>query len=458
MKVSYLINHFLIHKKKLLLIFLDFLFLLSSIFISHRILEYPKFGIIPSADFDTWIWFIGFAFVLQFVIFYIADLYLIPNTHTELLEQKTLILGLSLAVIFAGTAVFCYWTKFPLGRDVILLSLLLSWLGLLAERLSILQVFSPKHFALVKLINCAFLSQSQLAEELIKQNSFQNKYKAIFLSVNSVTELESLIKDQGIRIIVIDASSDLKSQNQLLINCLTKLKFEGIQVIALENFFEKITSRIPLLHIPGNWFLNSQVFNEISNQAILRSKRLFDIVLTLILSPLALLLIFISALIIRLTSKGAALYKQSRVGQGGKLFDVFKLRSMYVDAEKDGIQWTQENDTRITPFGKIIRATRIDELPQLWNILQGDMSFIGPRPERPEFVEKLKEDIPYYDLRHSIRPGLTGWAQINEPLATPSDALEKLEYDLFYIRNLSLWLEADIILKTIRVVLMRQGR
>jgi exopolysaccharide biosynthesis polyprenyl glycosylphosphotransferase len=329
---------------------------------------------------------------------------------------------------------------------------------LLAERLSILQVFSPKHFALVKLINCAFLSKSQLAEELIKQNSFQNKYKAIFLSVNSVTELESLIKDQGIRIIVIDASSDLKSQNQLLINCLTKLKFEGIQVIALENFFEKITSRIPLLHIPGNWFLNSQVFNEISNQAILRSKRLFDIVLTLILSPLALLLIFVSALIIRITSKGAALYKQSRVGQGGKLFDVFKLRSMYVDAEKDGIQWTQENDTRITPFGKIIRATRIDELPQLWNILQGDMSFIGPRPERPEFVEKLKEDIPYYDLRHSIRPGLTGWAQINEPLATPSDALEKLEYDLFYIRNLSLWLEADIILKTIRVVLMRQGR
>jgi len=187
-------------------------------------------------------------------------------------------------------------------------------------------------------------------------------------------------------------------------------------------------------------------------------KRLLDIALSLIGLVLTLPVSMITALAIKLDSAGPILYRQSRIGMNGEVYELLKFRSMRVDAELNGAVWAQENDPRVTRVGGILRKLRIDEIPQMWNVLKGEMSFIGPRPERPEFVCTLNEEVPYYSLRHSIKPGITGWAQINYPYgASRQDALEKLQYDLFYIKNLTIVLELDIILRTIGVVLFGKG-
>jgi lipopolysaccharide/colanic/teichoic acid biosynthesis glycosyltransferase len=167
----------------------------------------------------------------------------------------------------------------------------------------------------------------------------------------------------------------------------------------------------------------------------------------------------ITAVLIRLESSGGAIYKQVRTGKDGKDFTIFKFRSMRSDAEKNGAQWASQNDSRVTRIGNFIRKTRIDELPQLFNILRGTMSFIGPRPERPEFNRSLEKELSFYNLRHIVQPGLTGWAQVLYPYgASLEDAKEKLQYDLFYIKNYSLWMDISIVLKTITVVVFGRGR
>ncbi|MEK7075474.1 MAG: exopolysaccharide biosynthesis polyprenyl glycosylphosphotransferase, partial [Patescibacteria group bacterium] len=182
------------------------------------------------------------------------------------------------------------------------------------------------------------------------------------------------------------------------------------------------------------------------------AKRTIDFCLALFFNIVFLPLILIIALLIKSTSKGLIIFKQERVGLNNESFTLFKFRTMRPDAEKNGPQWASENDSRITPFGKILRRTHLDELPQLFNILKGDLSFVGPRPERPEFVEKLKEQIPYYEIRHIIKPGLTGWAQINYRYgASVKDAYEKLQYEIYYLKNRSLILDLLIILKTVRL-------
>ena len=183
-------------------------------------------------------------------------------------------------------------------------------------------------------------------------------------------------------------------------------------------------------------------------------KRVVDILFAAILGLVGLILLPILAIIIKLDSKGPLIYKQKRVGLTGKVFKVYKLRTMRQDAEKDGqAVWAKKGDARVTKVGKFIRKTRLDEIPQFWNILMGNMSFVGPRPERPEFVDQLKEEILFYNERHLVKPGLTGWAQINYPYgASVEDAREKLSYDLFYIKNQSLAMDISIILKTINTI------
>ena len=184
-----------------------------------------------------------------------------------------------------------------------------------------------------------------------------------------------------------------------------------------------------------------------------------DVISALALGIITLPFMPLIALFITLDSRGPVLYRQKRIGQNGKAFSVVKFRTMIPDAEAQGVQWTTAKDKRVTKFGNLLRKLRIDELPQLWNVLKGDMSFIGPRPERPEFVATLEKEIPHYHMRHLIKPGLTGWAQINQPLggASVEDSIEKLQYDLYYIRNRNLILDFDILMKTIRVVITRQG-
>jgi lipopolysaccharide/colanic/teichoic acid biosynthesis glycosyltransferase len=167
----------------------------------------------------------------------------------------------------------------------------------------------------------------------------------------------------------------------------------------------------------------------------------------------------IIALIVRRTSIGPAFYRQVRVGLNGQQYHLYKFRTMYIDAEKEGPRWTSVDDPRITRTGHFLRRTRLDELPQIYNVLLGQMSFIGPRPERPEFVAKLEQEIPYYDLRHLVKPGITGWAQVMYNYgASTEDAREKLQYDLFYIKNQSILLDSIILLKTLKTIMNAKGR
>ncbi len=241
---------------------------------------------------------------------------------------------------------------------------------------------------------------------------------------------------------------------------LLKARFSGLRIIDLSKFYEYTWRKIPVFHLGAAWFFLSDGFSLVANRFRLRVKRLTDIIFSAILILVSWPLLLITALLVKIDSLADnVIYQQIRTGKEGHIFTIYKFRSMRGDAEASGVQWAQKNDQRVTSVGKFIRLTRLDELPQLWNVLLGDMSFIGPRPERPEFNVELEKAIPYYNLRHMVRPGLTGWAQVLYPYgASVEDSKEKLQYDLFYIKNFSFLLDLQILLKTISVVLLGKGR
>ncbi|MFC0679112.1 TIGR03013 family XrtA/PEP-CTERM system glycosyltransferase [Lysobacter korlensis] len=231
----------------------------------------------------------------------------------------------------------------------------------------------------------------------------------------------------------------------------------GISICDLSTFFEREAGMVTLSVADPSWLAFSGGFE----QSIVRrlNKRFFDLLAAGSLLLMAWPAMLLVALAVKLESKGPVFYKQVRVGEKGRHFEVIKFRSMRVDAEKNGVaQWATKNDDRTTRVGRIIRATRLDELPQLFNVLRGDMSFVGPRPERPQFVEMLSKEVRYYNVRHCVKPGLTGWAQLRYPYgASVRDAEEKLTFDLFYIKNRGLIFDLMILLQTVEVVLFRRG-
>ncbi len=270
------------------------------------------------------------------------------------------------------------------------------------------------------------------------------------------TTLPALVGEYDVDEIVI-AVDDRKKNFPVdeIIEC----KLSGVRVIDLLTFFERQTGKIKLdiLHP------SSIILLDGFSHAVLRSfsKRAFDVVVSLLMLLAAAPVMLLTALGIVLESKGhgPVFYRQERVGRNGKAFDVVKFRSMRVDAERDGVaKWAHKNDPRVTFVGSFIRKTRIDELPQLINVLRGDMSFVGPRPERPQFVKELSAKIPYYAMRHRVNPGITGWAQIRYPYgASEKDAREKLQFDLYYIKNYSIFLDLTILFQTVQVILWGQG-
>lgn len=238
-----------------------------------------------------------------------------------------------------------------------------------------------------------------------------------------------------------------------LLNC----KFSGIEVVDAQSFYEQVTGKLLLEYITPGWFIFSTGFK------LTRTFRVCKIIVDKILSCIGIILSLpllpIIALAIKCTSPGPVLFRQVRVGMHEKEFVLLKFRTMATDAESaTGAVWAQKNDPRVTRVGRFLRKSRLDELPQLFNVLKGDMSFIGPRPERPEFVDKLNREIPYYSNRHFVKPGITGWAQIKYPYgASVEDAIEKLRYDLYYIKHLSPSLDVLIVFETIKVILFGRG-
>lgn len=258
-------------------------------------------------------------------------------------------------------------------------------------------------------------------------------------------------------LVAISENLDSKLVRQVL-----ALKMSGeIECISLNRLYETYFQRIPIQLIDDRWLLNQSGFDGSIVTGHMKLKRVFDLVLStgilMISSPLLILAIF-SVWIA--DTKTPVLFSQNRVGKGGAVFKIFKLRTMRPNAEKPGeAKWAQEKDPRVTTIGRFLRKTRIDELPQLWNVAKGEMSLIGPRPERPEFTQDLEREIPFYSLRHSVTPGLTGWAQIHYPYgSTVEDAIQKLQFDLYYIKNHSLLLDLKIALRTAQVILFAKGR
>jgi sugar transferase (PEP-CTERM system associated) len=238
---------------------------------------------------------------------------------------------------------------------------------------------------------------------------------------------------------------------------LLALRLAGVKVEEATSWLERITGRIEVEQLYPSWLIFAEGFRfSILNRSLRRllnvTAALFGLVLSLPLLP------FI-ALAVKLGSAGPVFYRQQRVGQGGKVFYCYKFRTMRKDAEADtGATWASDDDPRITRMGKFLRSSRLDEIPQLWCVLKGNMSFVGPRPERPEFVEWLSREIPFYGVRHAVRPGITGWAQIRYKYGnTVGDAREKLQYDLFYIKNASVGLDLLILFQTIKIVLLGRG-
>ncbi len=238
-----------------------------------------------------------------------------------------------------------------------------------------------------------------------------------------------------------------------LIDC----RLSGIKVIDGSTFCEREVGKVDLESLYPSWLIFSEGFRF--SRFGLAIKRVFDILVSLAVLTLSMPVLVLAAIAVKLDSSGPLFFIQTRVGLHGRHFRLLKFRSMTVNAERDGLpQWAALNDSRVTRVGRIIRKYRIDEFPQLYNVLRGDMSFVGPRPERPFFVDNLAMNIPYYHHRHKVKPGLTGWAQINYPYgASISDAQEKLKYDLYYVKNNSIFLDAMIILKTIRVIVFTEG-
>ncbi len=247
-------------------------------------------------------------------------------------------------------------------------------------------------------------------------------------------------------------------RNSLPLSDLLRIKTTGVHVNDFSSFIERETGRVDLDTVNPSWLIFSDGFS--SGRAVSSvAKRLFDITVSAILLVFAAPVIVLFALLVKLDSKGEAFFRQTRVGLYGQNFDVIKLRSMRTDAEADGkAKFAEKDDPRVTRIGRFIRKVRIDELPQAWSVLRGHMSFVGPRPERPEFVAGLEEQLPYYAERHMVKPGITGWAQINYPYgANLDDSRHKLEYDLYYAKNYTPFLDLLIILQTLRVVLWHEG-
>ena len=379
-----------------------------------------------------------------------------------------LFLAFLIGTAATGILFFILQDFFLTERGILGFSLILAFLGILITRTLFIRITSDTTLKRRVLVLGTGINADRIEHYYtsIKEAGFLVVgYVPLGDSVNLVDENRQIVKDQSLYKIanrmavdeVVIAVDDRRKK--LPIEELLECKINGVQVLDLLTFFEKEMSIINIDLLYPSWMLFSSGFKQ--KMVSVYFKRAFDVTVSLVILSLAspfMLLVTIASLI-ESRGRDPILYSQVRVGKRGRPFRVYKFRSMRTDAEADGVaRWATKNDARVTPLGKFIRKTRLDELPQLFNVLRGDMSLVGPRPERPEFVEQLSRDIPYYAERHWVKPGLTGWAQMLYPYAaTEEDTKRKLEYDLYYVKNGGTMLDTIILLQTIEVVLLGKG-
>ncbi|WP_299176869.1 sugar transferase [uncultured Chryseobacterium sp.] len=295
-----------------------------------------------------------------------------------------------------------------------------------------------------------FINISNITLKILKEGNFKKSHKSVFFnSENNHKSIFEYIKKLNIKTIIIE-TSDLNHLPEKITSEIIEAKLQGIKVFEVHEFYERINGRIPLVKLNANEYLADDVFSIGLEDNDFLLKRIIDLFVSILLLPIALPVILFGALLVFINSPGNVFFSQERVGKNSKIFKIYKLRTMKNNHDGD---FTKNNDDRLLAVGKFLRMTKIDELPQLFNVLNGNMSLIGPRPEQQKYVEESVCENSYFDLRHLVKPGITGWAQVNLPKATPKDNLKKLEYDLYYIKNYSPALDIKILFKTIQVVL-----
>jgi sugar transferase (PEP-CTERM system associated) len=376
--------------------------------------------------------------------------------------------GLLLGLVPLGVSFYFAPTLF-LGRGVLALTVLFSFIFISVIRLSFRKMVKKRNMWSRVLVlgsgqNANLVREAQKAGELEGLNIVD--YVSLNGDRQCEIEIESTLLDKPLVQYVeekdideIVLAMDDRRTAEIPARDLLDCKMSGVDILDMVTFFERRTGKIRLDMMNPSWLYLSDGFHESTFRRL--GKRIFDITVVLLLLPVTLPLMLLAAVAIFIESfgRGSVLYSQTRVKQDGEPFQIYKFRSMVADAEKDGVaRWTSHNDSRITRVGSILRKGRLDELPQLFNVLKGDMSFVGPRPERPEFVAQLAEKIPYYEERHRVKPGLTGWAQISYSYGdSEEDSLEKLQYDLYYVKNYSFFIDLLILLQTAEVVMLSKG-
>jgi len=403
-------------------------------------------------------------YVIYFYYFdlYTPDMYRPSRSMFIKLMSASLLATVTLFSIFYMVPSLKTWRGILLIDTLILPPLILVW-RLLFSRLKRLNLPSKQVLIigsgdLAKKIGGAIYKQSEHGLHLAGFiDDDPNKLGVSIVNpgvVGGYGDINRIVASKNIDMIIV-ALPDRRSK--LPMSALLDCKLKGISVIEGETFNERLTGNIPLDHLKPSWMVFSDGFKSLRSRKIV--KRSFDLVLAVACLIISAPLMLLTAALVKLESKGPVIFSQTRVGENGKNFNIYKFRSMRADAEAStGPVWAGATDNRVTRVGRVIRKIRFDELPQLINVLKGDMSFVGPRPERPFFVAKLKETIPYYEMRTVVKPGLTGWAQIKYPYgATTQDALEKLQYDIYYIKNMSPLLDLLIFFWTIKVVLTGKG-
>lgn len=454
--------HIDISERKLLLRLFDVFFILLSVYVGSK---YYNFTYLDVNSILIYGWF-AVLLIYYWLFGEIFQLYNLKVSSNGFLVVRSIFITSSITTLIYVFSPYIT-PSLPENRLQVVYFFLLITIPVVIWRFMYIWIlFSPKYFKTVIVIGHS--SKAERLIELIQFKNFHNIASYIsnekisglknFYNVNDV-ELSDLIYKNNVSEIVLSTSGFSTDTIDKLNKQLIQLFEEGINIKSFETYYEEVTDRVPKEYLDHNFYKRINFSKNNDNRFYLFTQRILDI----IISSLGLLffiaftpLIFLGNL---LGNRGSLFYTQKRVGHNGKEFKIFKLRSMVKNAEQDGAVWAQKNDKRITSFGKFLRTTRLDELPQFYNILKGEMSVIGPRPERPIFVEDLKKQIPFYAIRHVVRPGLTGWAQVNYPYANTLEEQEtKLRYDLYYIKERSPFLDFKILIKTITTVLLMRGQ
>jgi sugar transferase (PEP-CTERM system associated) len=450
-----------IPSKQLLLFTGDILLVVLSLYLAPVL----RFGALldPLAVFGVSEAVAIFTYFLALYIFNFYNLREAANTIYYALRLAVTVLAVNLG----ASSLFYIFHLRPYASGIIAITTAVSFIFLLGWRIAVLGYLRGAPRPARVLVLGAGEAGHNLHDLLADRGEFEmvgfldddESRKDTFIGsvpvIHSSGCLGGLIKSLRIDQVVVAATHPLRAE---VFSGLVQAKFVGVDVYEMPTFYERVAGKIPVLHTSEMWLGYADISGVKRNIYNDRLKKVFDKALSLLGLVLAAPIILLTAILIKVDSPGTVLYRQRRVGWDEREFELFKFRSMRMDAEENGAVWARVNDCRVTRVGKVIRLLRIDEIPQLWNVLRGDMSFVGPRPERPEFVRDLRREIPYYSLRHAVRPGITGWAQINYPYgASREDALEKLQYDLYYIKNMSMILDLYILLRTARVVLFASG-